>query len=124
VSYEWSPAAGRMIEVDVLEPVAQSRRPDKAKQHRDGVWDWTKVDLVTLTSKKGEQLFSRRTRLLLYLRIKSQGGKRRVTLTNEMAAEVGLDRNEKRVCLLELEALGYVVVERRGKRNPTVTVRP
>jgi hypothetical protein len=83
---------------------------------------WAAVTLEELTNRRRDGTFSARTRLLLYLRIKSRRGQKPVVLTNTMAEEIGLDRRQKRICLNYLEACGDVAVERQGKRSPVVSV--
>jgi hypothetical protein len=69
-------------------------------------------------------VYSDRTRLLWYLRIKSWRGQRVVRLTNEAAAAIGLNRDRKRKCLRDLESEGHVTVTRTGRQVPVVTVLP
>ena len=80
------------------------------------------VPLEELTDRQRDGTYSARTRLLLYLRIKSRRGQKPVVLTNAMAEEIGLDRHQKRICLNYLMDCGDIDVERQGKRNPVVTV--
>jgi len=84
---------------------------------------WASVPLAELTDRRRDGTYSARTRLLLYLRIKSRRGQKPVVLTNTMAEEIGLDRHQKCVCLGYLEAQGDISVERAGRKNPIVTVR-
>jgi hypothetical protein len=63
-------------------------------------------------------------RLYLVLQIRTRRGAYVVRLTNEMAAEAGLDRFQKSKCLRELEEGGLVEVAREGNRNPEVTWLP
>ena len=53
---------------------------------------WAAVTLEELTDRRRDGTFSARTRLLLYLRIKSRRGQKPVVLTNTMTEEIGLDR--------------------------------
>jgi hypothetical protein len=83
---------------------------------------WASVPLEELTDRRHDETYSARTRLLLFLRIKSRRGQRTWRPTNEDAAEIGLDRPQKLRCLRYLELGGYVSVDRRGKQVPVVTV--
>jgi hypothetical protein len=56
---------------------------------------WAPVPLAELLDRGNDEIYPARTRLLLYLVIKSRRGQRPVRLTNEMAAEIGLDRRRK-----------------------------
>jgi hypothetical protein len=83
---------------------------------------WAAVTLEELTDRRNDETYSARTRLLLFLRIKTKRGQRAWRLTNEQAASIGLDRKLKSRCLRYLELSGYVSVAQRGQRVPVVTV--
>jgi hypothetical protein len=57
---------------------------------------------------------------LLYLGWKS--GERLIRVSNAVAKAAGLTRRSKWNALTELEQLGVVVVERRARRSPAVTI--
>ena len=63
-----------------------------------------------------------RWRLYFLLQLKSYQGTEPIRLTNDRAAELGLDRFCKRRHLRELEILGLVAVKRVGKKVPEVTL--
>jgi DNA-binding MarR family transcriptional regulator len=83
---------------------------------------WLKLQLKDVLDRRRDVIFSPHTRLLVYLAVKSKGGRRVVPLTNMMAAEVGLHRQQKSRSLRHLEQNGYVKVERCGQEAPRVTV--
>jgi hypothetical protein len=83
---------------------------------------WAAVTLEELTDRRHDATYSDRTRLLLLLRIRSRRGQREVRLTNELAAAIGLGREQKRRCLRYLELGGYVSVNRVGQKVPVVTL--
>ena len=56
---------------------------------------WAAVTLDELTDRCRDGIYPARTRLLLFLRIKSRRGQKPVTLTNAMAEEIGLSRQKK-----------------------------
>jgi hypothetical protein len=78
------------------------------------------VPLAELLDRGNDEIYSARTRLLLYLAIKSRRGQRPVRLTNEMAAEIGLDRRRKCEALRYLESQGRVTVVQVGQHVPWV----
>jgi hypothetical protein len=47
-----------------------------------------------------------------------------VTLTSSFLSRFGLSRNDKARGLIDLEEAGLIRVERRPRRNPTLTVLP
>lgn len=59
-------------------------------------------------------------RLYLVVQFATRRGARTVRLTNDMAAEAGIDRHRKSRLLAQLEARGWVKVSRDGNRNPEV----
>ena len=68
---------------------------------------WARIFLARLTDRSWDDFHPPKLRLLLYLQIKSRRGKRQVHLTNKLAAEIGLSRQQKARCLRELEARPY-----------------
>jgi len=63
--------------------------------------------------------------LLLYTIMWRQGlmeGGRTVMLTSQACLRCGITRHQKTLALAELEAHGYVQVERHHGRNPVVTL--
>jgi hypothetical protein len=61
-------------------------------------------------------------RLYLFLQYRSRRGNQVLRLTNDMLAEVGIDRTNKPKYLKQLEGLGLITVARDGNRNPEITV--
>ncbi len=96
------------------------RQPPKRLPRTPGLW--APVTLEELTNRHHDGIYSARTRLLLYLRIKTKRGEREWRLTSEQAAEIGLDRREKSRSLRYLEQHGYVSVSQRGHQVPVVMV--
>jgi hypothetical protein len=80
--------------------------------------------LARIMDRRHDGTYGPRTRLLMLLEIKSRRGQRQVRLTNEMAAEIGLDRPQKSRCLSYLASHGYIRVEQVGQATPVVTVLP
>jgi hypothetical protein len=99
----------------------QAKRRAKLPRHH-GLW--ASVPLEVLANRRQWGLIPARLRLLLYVQIRSRRGQQPMALTNAMAEEIGLDRKQKWVCLASLEADGYVVVERAGKKTPIVASCP
>lgn len=83
---------------------------------------WASVPLAELTDRRNDGIYPARARLLLYLAIKSRRGQKPVRLTNEMAAEIGLDRPLKCKALRYLESQGCVTVVQVGQQAPWVTL--
>ena len=75
-----------------------------------------------LTDRRWDAVYPPRTRLWLLLLIKSKEGRKSVRLTNEMAAEIGLDRHAKARALARLKKAGLVSVPPTGHEVPVVTV--
>ena len=94
-----------------------SSAPTRLPRHK-GLW--ASVPLAELLDRGNDEIYSARTRLLLYLAIKSRRGQRPVRLTNEMAAEIGLDRRRKCEALRYLESQDRVTVVQVGQHVPWV----
>lgn len=101
---------------------ATSAQATPAKPTDTSEKGWLKLHLKDVLDRRRDVIFSPHTRLLVYLAVKSKGGRRVVPLTNMMAAEVGLHRQQKSRSLRHLEQNGYVTVERCGQEAPRVTV--
>jgi hypothetical protein len=80
------------------------------------------VPLEELTDRSWDWMFPARVRLYLYLRIKSRRGAQTVRFTNEMAAAIGLPKQNKMRELRLLEKRGLVACARHGNRTPIVSV--
>jgi hypothetical protein len=91
-------------------------------------WQSTREDLygqvylARITDRAWDRFYVPAVRLYHYLEIKSFRGTRLVRLTNDMAADVGLNRHHKSYWLKQLEAWGLVTVTRFGQKTPLVTV--
>jgi hypothetical protein len=83
---------------------------------------WASVSLEELSDQRYHSLMPARLRLLLFLRIRTRRGSRAFRLTNEAAAEIGLDRKWKWKCLRSLETDGFITVEQAGQRVPVITL--
>jgi hypothetical protein len=79
--------------------------------------------LPWLTNRQFDAAYPPITRLWLYLLIRSKEGRHRLSLTNAMAAEIGIDRYQKYRLLRQLERAGFVAVDRVGRSAPAVTVK-
>jgi len=78
------------------------------------------VALAKLVDSRYHGLFPPRTRMYLYLQIKTRGGRDPIRLTDAMAVELGLYRGSKATCLHQLEAAGVVRVTRDQLLSPLV----
>jgi hypothetical protein len=76
-----------------------------------------------LDPQKGADL-SAKLRLHLFLLIETREGRRPVTLTNALAARIGISRQEKAICLRQLEKDGSLSVVRNGRLSPVVAMKP
>jgi hypothetical protein len=83
---------------------------------------FAQVPLDCLTDRQGDAIFPPRTRLWLYLLIKSRAGRNSVRLTNPKVAEIGLDRHAKSRALAQLRRAGLVSVVQQGSEAPIVNV--
>ena len=84
---------------------------------------WAKVPLEHLLNRQlDDLLYPARTRVLLFLMIKSRRGKQPVVFTNAMAAMIGVSRWQKNRHLKTLVSLGLVTVAWSGHASPVVTV--
>jgi hypothetical protein len=103
--------------------VLKVRPARKAKRlQQDTDYLWAQVPLWQLVDRSWDSFYPPKTRVLLYLRIRSHHGKYCVRFTNQMAAEIGLDRFQKSRYLRGLEALGLVAITRNGRSTPEVAV--
>ena len=91
-------------------------RPQKARRR------FAQVDLDWFRDPAGRREISPRMRLYLLVQYLTKRGAREYALTNDDAAEVGLDRKTKHRYLRQLERVGLVKVSRRGQRNPIVSL--
>jgi hypothetical protein len=102
-------------------PTTAAPSPDNAPTRlprQQGLW--ASIPLAELLDRGNDEIYSARTRLLLYLAVKSRRGQRPVRLTNEMVAEVGLDRRRKCDALRYLESQGRVRVVQVGQHAPWI----
>src|SRR6516165_10884512 len=78
------------------------------------------VTLAKLLDRRYHGLFPPRTRMYLYLQIKTRNGRDPIRLTDAMAIALGLYRGSKATCLRQLEAAGVVRVTRDQLLSPLV----
>jgi hypothetical protein len=98
---------------------AKAAPPSRSKK------PYGKVNLRSLQDPRFNVLYTPTGRLYHRLEIETRRGTRRVSLTNGLAAEVGVLRQHKARYLRELEAMGLVtVVAREGNQVPLVAVHP
>jgi hypothetical protein len=83
---------------------------------------FARTPLGWLTDRHRDAIFPPRTRLWLYLLIKTREGRKPVRLTNLLAAEIGLDRHAKARALAQLRRAGLVSITQQGFEAPVVTV--
>ena len=82
---------------------------------------WVRIPLPWFTRPhRGRWRLSPSTRLLCLLLHETGEGQRPLLLSNQRAAEIGLSRFAKRRALAELEADGFVRVERADRNLPQV----
>jgi hypothetical protein len=114
------------IDPGVGDPLAAPEVADRGAKKkapplpRSGSRLFAVVYLDQLTDRRWDRLWPPLVRLYCYLQIKSRRGARTVRLTNEMAAEIGIDRKYKSDRLKALEALRLIKVTRDGLKTPVV----
>jgi hypothetical protein len=114
----------------LLTPEEVAQLADKARAERrlrkvGGARRWASTTLTRLRDRRWDVLYPANLRLFLYLTIQSWNGRYEVSLTNEMAAEIGIsDRGNKARHLKQLRDLGLITVIRRGHLSVTVVVHP
>jgi hypothetical protein len=107
---------------DEVTPQQPRRRP---LPRTNGLWDPVPLPcLLAYQDRKWGTVFPPLSRLYHYLRIKSRRGAWPVKLTNAMASEIGLARQQKAYHLRQLEELQLVKVTRSGKRSVVVEMTP
>jgi hypothetical protein len=79
-----------------------------------------RVGLSELLDARYHGLYPPKTRLYLYLQIKTENGRKPVRLTGAMVADLGLDGQGKGRYLHQLEAVGAVRVKRDQLLSPMV----
>jgi hypothetical protein len=83
-----------------------------------------RIELSELLDSRCHALYPPKTRLYLYLRVKTENGRKPVRLTGAMVADLGLDGQGKGRYLHQLEAAGVVRVRSRaGSRGPRPSAR-
>jgi hypothetical protein len=99
-------------------------KPRRQKQQRDFIMV-TRAQFDRLSQAKcttTERVFLH----LLFLTVQKRGEhvlhSKPVTMANAALERIGVDRFAKRRALLELEALGLITMEWRGKKSPIATV--
>jgi hypothetical protein len=113
----------RISDVDVVAiTAAQAKAKRKAKTSRPGR-HFVLVPLEWLERLAGaKNLATLKLALhLLYLHWRGQG--RPVTLSNVAASQAGVSRGQKWRALAELEALDLIIVRRRTRRSPEITLQ-
>jgi len=78
------------------------------------------VALAKLLDSRYHGLFPPRTRLYLFLQIRTRNGREPIRLTGAMVADLGLDGQGKSRYLHQLEAAGVVRVNRDQLLSPLV----
>jgi hypothetical protein len=91
-------------------PAPNARPSPKHKRLSRIEVDFAMVPLPWLRDHTWYHVFPARTRLYLYLQYKSRRGTKVVRLTNDMAKEIGLAKQNKMRDLRLLEAEGFVTV--------------
>ena len=110
-------AARLKIVVDNEKPkTAPAPNPKKTKRR------FAQMDISWLSHPILKRKIAPDWRLYLLLQYVTRRGARSVRLTNELAAEAGLDRHHKSRLLKQLEIQGLVKVTRRGQHNPEVAM--
>jgi|SRR6516165_7332558 hypothetical protein len=79
-----------------------------------------RVELAKLFDHRYHGLFPPRTRLYLFLQIRTRNGREPIRLTGAMVADLGLDGQGKSRYLHQLEAAGVVRVNRDQLLSPLV----
>ena len=97
-----NPEEFRLPDGDGAAPVMPATTSRAGRMSRSTV-PFARVPLPWLMNARWHGLLSARVRLYLLLWIKSREGRRLVTLTNDMAGSIGLDRAQKMRCLRQLE---------------------
>jgi hypothetical protein len=100
-------------------PGASARRLPRSQK------PFGKVNLRSLQDRRFNALYTPAGRLYHRLEIETRRGARLVRLTNSLAAEVGILRQNKARHLRELQGLGLVsIVTKEGKQVPVVALHP
>src|SRR5262249_44807749 len=82
------------------------------------------VPLQRLLDRSWDDCFPARTRLLLYLEYETKYGQQEVSLTNAVAADLGLNRQNKMRELRRLERRGRILLTTKGRSAVSVTFLP
>jgi hypothetical protein len=107
-----------------IDPADPDLRPKVATAHRKPKWrkqfvrvPWAWIDRL----KDARNLSTYRVALHLLYEY-WRGGGRSVVLSNSALKDAGVNRWTKWDALLELERLGLIVIERRPRKSPLVTL--
>jgi len=85
---------------------------------------FTKVERSEILTRRMDRVFPPLTRLYLYVRIRTGGGRYPFSLTNNAALDIGLSRWQKYKLLRQLEDAGFVEVTRVSGEAPKVSLCP
>lgn len=118
-----------MSDIDLTVSIDPERFRFTADQTKHGVRHgkrksvpFAKVPLDQLTDRRWDEIYPPRVRLWFYLVVKSRSGRNSVRLTNQKAAEIGLDRHGKSRALARLQSAGLVSVIQQGLEAPVISV--
>jgi hypothetical protein len=106
----------------------EDERPNRAKKRsrrrvtslRPLPGPFVRVPLQWLTKPVKKHIAPSRTRLFFYLLYRSHWGQRGVVVTDQVAAEVGVEASRKRRILTQLAHDGWIRVERRTTNSAPV----
>jgi hypothetical protein len=104
-------------------PRPKTEQPARARVRRSDKL-FAAVPLDWLTDRRWDRNIPAKFRLYLYLWIKTHRGQREVSLTNAMAADIGLVRQDKARWLAVLEKQGQICVNRQGRETLVITLVP
>jgi hypothetical protein len=106
-----------VVDNDGIPAVDEQKARSKRRKRRYG-----QVSIDWLADPAWREAMAPWLRLYLLLQYLTKRGEQSVRLTNEMAAEAGLDRHQKSRCLHELVTRGLVTGWRYGQHNPVVSL--
>ncbi len=108
-------------EVPVVKPGKTSESRKARRLRNTGLY--APVPLTSLMDRAWDAVYHPRTRLFLYLWVRSHQGQQSVKLTNAMAAEIGLDKQQKWRYLRQLKDTRRIAITQDGNNAPTIVVQ-
>lgn len=114
--YVYSPSLGKSIEVEELDT---GIKPSKHRRREADLFIMVPLRLLAIS---GVISYAARILLILLLHLKFEARRSTFPCPNGFLERYGISRQTKYLALAELEAAGFIAVQRFPRRSPIVTL--